>query len=256
MPLIIGFITLCFLLYLQRKIELFTTMKLSQLGFPKLRLVTAFIGVPIHEISHAIACLIFGHKINEIKLLQLNGTSTLGYVNHSYSKGNVYHRIGNLFIGLAPICIGLIFCFLFTKYLFPVMDFTIFNRPIYNELFEIKNFPDMLGFSISNLLSSVDLHIYLFTVNSGKYFLWLFVISSIMAHIIPSASDFEGVKDGFIFLLLFFSLVIYFFGVATLNSLLLPVILSFVSMLLSFYMVVLLTNLMLIITAKLLSSIF
>ncbi|MGR6832087.1 hypothetical protein [Aliivibrio wodanis] len=256
MPIIIGFVTLFFLLFIQRKIELYTTTKLSQLGLPKLRFVTAFIGVPVHEISHAIACLIFGHKITEIKLLQFNGTPTLGYVNHSYSKRNVYHRIGNLFIGLAPIYIGLILCVLFTKLLFSEIDFTSLNRPIYNELLEVTRFSDMIGLFISNLFSSVDLHVLLFTENNARYFIWVFVISSVITHIIPSASDFEGVKDGLIFLILLVLLLLFILGVSLLNSLLLPIILNLVSVFLSFYVVIIITSFILIVIAKLFSSIF
>lgn len=255
MPIIIGLVTLFFLLFIQRQIELYTTTKLTRLGYPKLRFVTAFIGVPVHEISHAIACLIFGHKINEIKLLQFNGTPTLGYVNHSYSKRNVYHRIGNLFIGLAPIYIGLILCVLFTKLFFSEIDFGTFNRSIYNDLLEVTRFSDLVGLCISNLFSSVDLHVILFTESNAKYFFWLFVMSSIITHIIPSSSDFEGVKDGLLFLILFISLL-FTLGISVISSVLLPIILNLVSVLLSFYVVIILTSIILICTAKLLSSIF
>lgn len=81
---------------------------------------TGLIGTPIHELSHALFCLIFFHKIEEIKLFQIDEESgVLGYVNHSYHKKNIYQLMGNYFIGIAPIICGTAIIYLATKFLLP-----------------------------------------------------------------------------------------------------------------------------------------
>jgi hypothetical protein len=83
-------------------------------------LATGFIGTPIHELGHAFMCLVFFHKIVDIKLYQIDDESgTLGYVSHTYNKRNIYHVIGNYFIGVAPIFCGGIVLYLLMKFLLP-----------------------------------------------------------------------------------------------------------------------------------------
>ncbi|MBQ9785746.1 MAG: hypothetical protein IJW29_09610 [Clostridia bacterium] len=71
--------------------------------------VSSVIGTPIHETGHAIMCLLFGHRITEMKLLLPPGhpSGTLGYVSHDYNPRNPWARLGNLFIGIGPIFSGL-----------------------------------------------------------------------------------------------------------------------------------------------------
>ncbi len=70
---------------------------------------SSVIGTPIHELGHALMCLLFAHKITEVHLLLPPGhpSGTLGYVSHSYHPKNLWARLGNLFISIGPIFSGL-----------------------------------------------------------------------------------------------------------------------------------------------------
>ena len=84
--------------------------------------ISGFVGTPVHELSHALMCLVFGHRITGMKVYSLKKRSkTLGYVEHSYNKRNLYHLVGNFFIGIAPIVVGGLVVTLFVRILTPWM---------------------------------------------------------------------------------------------------------------------------------------
>jgi len=76
-------------------------------------------GVMLHELSHALFCLVFGHKVKKVQLFTANGGETIGYVNHAYNMRSPYQRIGNFFIGVAPIICGTVAIYLLARILVP-----------------------------------------------------------------------------------------------------------------------------------------
>ena len=86
----------------------------------KIVLGTSIIGTPVHEIGHALMCLVFGHRISKIVLWQPRSEDgTLGYVAHTWNGRNLFHNLGNIFIGVGPIFSGVIVISLCLYYGFP-----------------------------------------------------------------------------------------------------------------------------------------
>lgn len=70
--------------------------------------LTSAVGTPVHELGHAVMCKLFGHKITRMQLWNPKPSNGVyGFVEHSYSRRNVWARLGNLFIGIGPLFSGL-----------------------------------------------------------------------------------------------------------------------------------------------------
>jgi hypothetical protein len=80
----------------------------------------AWLGTPLHELGHALFCVIFGHRIEEMRLFSPDpATGTLGYVNHSWNRKNPWHVLGNFFIGVGPMVLGCAALFALFYFLVP-----------------------------------------------------------------------------------------------------------------------------------------
>lgn len=163
-------------------------------------LATAWIGTPVHELGHAFMCILFGHKITRIKLLDLHSNNgVLGYVENSYNKNNIYQRIGSLFIGIGPFFSGIAALLLSLNFLLP-NSLKVFE----NSLASGMKY-DTLNLSLINwsFAASIKLIKSIFVLsNYTKISFWIFLILafSISAHMALSKPDIKGALDGFIVL--------------------------------------------------------
>ncbi len=155
---------------------------------------TGFIGTPIHELAHALFCIIFGHKITDMKLFQISSDDgTLGYVSHRYNPKNLYHQIGNFFIGIAPITVIAGLLVLFSHLLLPDFADAVVSMAGEVQIGEWDKF--FAGFW--NV-------IVLFFSFIGTWQWWVFMLIGffLALHMTMSPADLKGAMGGLGFLLL------------------------------------------------------
>ncbi len=169
--------------------------------------ITAVIGVPIHEMSHAIFCFLFGHKINKIVLIQKRDENgVLGYVSHAYNPNSVYQQAGNFFIGIAPIFGGISAIIALMHIMIP---------KTYNKFITIYmsnlNITKINHVEIKVILNSyVDLIKIIFSMKNFEslyFILFLFLAICISSHISLSSADIKGASKGLIIIFLLILLV-------------------------------------------------
>ena len=173
---------------------------------------TGFIGTPIHELSHALMCIIFAHKITEIKLFQPNSADgVLGYVNHTYNRKNIYQRVGNFFIGIAPVVVG----FLLLTGLFYLLLPDVFVA-VSASVREV-DFENGIGGFFANF---GQLFVLLFDC-FGYWQWWVFVIigSFIALHMTLSKADWRGALSGLVLFLVLFAFIDILIAVVSLDVL-------------------------------------
>ena len=163
--------------------------------------ITGWIGTPIHELSHALFCIIFNHQINDIKLFTTK-SDTIGYVLHSYDSRSWYQQIGNFFIGVGPIIIGTLIVYFLFLLLAPELKENIFLVNIdYDKSAGILN---MIYSGISNIFISI-LNIFsniiknIFASRSYKnigFWVFIYLSISIASHMELSPADISHAWKG------------------------------------------------------------
>ena len=162
-------------------------------------MVSAVTGAPVHELSHAFFCLLFGHKIKKIVFFAHDGFTTLGYVTHSYNNQSPWQVIGNFVIAIAPVLGGIFFIYWLTVLLLPSGGqlFLLFSHNSQKHLAEFS-LPVVLS-----ICEGVWLHLQQdYLASPLKLFCWCYLCTSICLHLCPSREDLKGSGVGFSFVLI------------------------------------------------------
>lgn len=151
---------------------------------------TSLPGSPVHELGHALMCLVFAHRIEEIHLLPRRGSTAC--VEHSYHRRNPWAVMGSVWIGLGPLfsCLAVILLVLYL--VFPQALGTYRSALDTLQQNGTLPLPDLLRFTADTIVS-------LFTQSSAP--LWLqilggYLLLSMSLHVRLSVADLRGMATG------------------------------------------------------------
>lgn len=183
-------------------------------------LTTSIIGTPIHELGHAVMCLLFFHKIDRMVLWQPSSSDgTLGFVTHRYNPKNLYHRLGNIFIGLGPVFSGLGVMSLCMLICFPetLQGYTTAASLLVSDRAGLLPLLEEGAQMLPNLLSEWS---------NGEIPVWgrvigVIVMLAVSLHISLSTADIKGSLDGipvYLVLTLVVTVIVSLMGTSAMNA--------------------------------------
>lgn len=135
-----------------------------------------YLGVIIHESSHAILCIFTGAKITKFKVF-----TNQPQVSHTKSRIPI---LGQSLISLAPLVGGFLFLYLINKYL-------LLN---YLTIVEISNFSEIINVPL-NILPQID-------ISTWQGWVIILLSLNVGAMIGPSSQDLKNIW--WVFIILFF----------------------------------------------------
>ncbi|BBO00127.1 hypothetical protein [Sporolactobacillus terrae] len=157
---------------------------------------TAWLGTPVHELSHVLIGLMFHHRVTEVKLLQaVDADGTMGYVRHAYQPSSLYQRIGNFFIGVAPLIGGSLLIACIAAWLVPTGSVLHLERSHMLRLFSFFDLPTWVGLgqavaeNFRNLFSAANF-------SRPSYWLFLYAALCIASRMSLSTEDIRGAGSG------------------------------------------------------------
>jgi hypothetical protein len=170
---------------------------------------TGWLGTPIHELSHAAMCVLFRHRIDEISLFEPDQQSgRLGYVKHSWRKGNWFEELGNFFIGIAPLIGGCMALFVLMQIFYgpPTSDTDL------PALAPAVDYQPWAGDQVMVVVQRVFDPVNFLTL---RFWAFMYLVLCIGSHMAPSWSDYRGAGKGAIMVLIAMGALIFFASAAT-----------------------------------------
>ncbi|MDR0880879.1 MAG: hypothetical protein LBN09_09365, partial [Clostridioides sp.] len=165
--------------------------------------VTGFIGTVVHELSHYALCLVFRHKVTEVRLfrpVKSEYDGVLGYVKHKYNRESFYQNLGNFFIGIAPLIGGTLSIFFIFKLLLPgsynmIADSIKLN--MYVDLISKIDIAGIFNAFTEDMLVILEAMFSRDHILSVNFIVFIFLMYSISTHMTLSKEDFENSMTGF-----------------------------------------------------------
>lgn len=190
---------------------------------------TGWLGTPVHELSHAVMCVLFGHRIVDMALFEPDKVDgRLGYVTHVWTRGNLYQEIGGFFIGIAPLIGGTLAMTGMLLVFYPDAGFSALavtdpDAPFWGCVQQI------LSNLFAGLFSGAQLA-------SFKLWIFLYLLLCIGTHMGPSEQDYRGAVRGGIMVFAVLALVCFglvLTGVSTVRPVLVVALAPLVALMLA-----------------------
>lgn len=153
---------------------------------------TGWLGTPIHELSHAIMCPVFHHRIDEVALFEPDRASgRLGFVRHSFTPGHWYQEIGNFFIGIAPLAGGSVVLTGLLWMFYPGAISAAYEvaRTSGEELGPIEHLFKIVSACFQQMGTLANLM-------TARFWLFCYLVLCVGSHMAPSPSDYQGASRG------------------------------------------------------------
>jgi hypothetical protein len=173
-----------------------------------------WLGTIVHELGHAIFCIIFLHKITDMKLFHPDPqTGTLGYIKHSYKTNNIYQFAGNFFIGIGPILLGTVVIYLITYCLLDFNPLNLLNNSNISAV-QVNSWNVILQMLQNIWNSSIDLIHQIISwhfLSKWQFYVFVYLAFAIGSLMTLSPPDIKGALGGFLMILV----LIFIFNLAT-----------------------------------------